>query len=97
MNKFEFPETTKWVVVHNNEDIFQALIVEPNTGLQTGQPYIEVFDSAENAITAFPQLSTDFLNLSAQSFGLPIDLPSPPPPINSIIEPTFEILPPEIT
>ena len=94
MNKLEFPETTKWVVAHNNEDIFQAFAVDPVHCLQTGQPYLETFDTAEEAITSFPQLSTDFFNLSAIKLGvivLPQQEPTLPEPVN---EPAFEVLPP---
>jgi hypothetical protein len=80
MNKLEFPETKKIVVAHNNEDIFQVLIVEPNNCLETGQPYMDIFDNIEDGISAFPQLSTNFLNLSSRFLGLPLERPLPPLP-----------------
>lgn len=53
------PESTKWVVAHNNKDIFHFSIVEPQHNFSTGQPYMEVFDSVDEVVAAFPQLSAD--------------------------------------
>lgn len=53
------PESTKWVVAHNNKDIFHFSIVEPQHCFNTGQPYIDVFDSAAELLIAYPQLSAE--------------------------------------
>lgn len=55
MNELNYPETTKWVVAHNNEDIFIATQIEPQNCFSTGQPYMEIFDTEEEAKAAFPQ------------------------------------------
>ena len=47
--------TAKHVICHNNTDVFHYSIVEPNDGLVTGQPFIEIFNSEEEAKQAFPQ------------------------------------------
>ena len=55
------PETTKWVVAHNGSDIFHYSEVGPQNCLATGQPFMEVFDSKEALLSAFPNLSGDVL------------------------------------
>lgn len=54
MNELNYPETTKHIIVHDNET-FSYHIVEPQHCFSTGQPYIKVFDSEEKAKKAFPQ------------------------------------------
>ena len=46
----------KHVICHNNTDVFHYSVVEPNDGLVTGQPYMEIFDSEEEAKEAFPKV-----------------------------------------
>jgi hypothetical protein len=55
MKKLMHPETTKYVICHNGNDVFHYSVVEPNDGLTTGQPFMEVFDTEEEAKEAFPQ------------------------------------------
>lgn len=55
MPSIEHPETTKYVIAHNNNDIFHYNIVEPQNYFASGQPYMDVFDSEEEAKAAFPQ------------------------------------------
>jgi hypothetical protein len=57
MYTLSHPETTKWVVAHNNDDVFHVSEVKPNNCILTGQPFMEVFDSKEEMLTSFPQLS----------------------------------------
>lgn len=57
MHTLNYPETTKWVVAHNNDDIFHVSKVKPNNCLLTGQPFMEVFDSEDEMLIRFPQLS----------------------------------------
>lgn len=54
MNELNYPETTKHVIVHDNET-FVYHIVEPQNCLSTGQPFMEVFDTEEEAKLEFPQ------------------------------------------
>ena len=54
MNELNYPETTKHVIIHDNET-FSYHIVEPQNCLSTGQPFMEIFDSEEEAKLAFPQ------------------------------------------
>jgi hypothetical protein len=54
MNELNYPETTKHVIIHDNE-IFTYHIVEPQNCLSTGQPFMEIFDSEEEAKQFFPQ------------------------------------------
>jgi hypothetical protein len=46
----------KYVICHNNLDVFHYSVVEPNDGFVTGQPFMLVFDSEEKAKQAFPQV-----------------------------------------
>ena len=54
MNELNYPETTKHVIIHDKET-FVYHIVEPQNCLSTGQPFMEIFDSKEEAEKAFPQ------------------------------------------
>ena len=45
----------KYVICHNGNDVFHYSLIEPNDGLITGQPYIEIFNSEEEVKEAFPQ------------------------------------------
>lgn len=54
MPSIEYPETTKYVIAHNNKDVFHYNIVEPQHCFASGQPYIEAFDSEKEAKKAFP-------------------------------------------
>jgi len=60
MHELNHPQTTKWVVATNNVDIFIGVVVEPQNCFSTGQPIMEVFDSKEEANTAFPNASAYF-------------------------------------
>ena len=53
-------ETAKWIVAHNGVDIYHPVILESHQTLGSGQPYLEIFNTAEEAITAFPQVSAAF-------------------------------------
>lgn len=64
MHTLNYPLSTKWVVAHNGEDIYHTSIVEPQNCFATGQPYLEVFDSEEDLLTAFPQLSSNYTELT---------------------------------
>jgi hypothetical protein len=59
MHTLNYPETTKWVVAHNNDNVFHVSEVKPNNCLLTGEPFMEVFDSKEEMLTSFPQLSSN--------------------------------------
>lgn len=68
MNELNYPETTKWVVFHN-EDKYSCCAVEPQNCFATGMPFMEIFNSEEEAKTAYPQafpepetLETDISN-----------------------------------
>ena len=54
MNELNHPETTKHVIIHDNET-FAYHIVEPQNCLSTGQPFMEIFDSEQEAKQTFPQ------------------------------------------
>jgi hypothetical protein len=56
-----YPETAKWVVAHNGNDIFHLSEVQPQNCFATGQPFLEVFNTQEEALIAFPQLSAQFV------------------------------------
>jgi len=45
------PDTTKYVVCHNGEDIYHYTTIESGE-LKTGQPNMDVFDSEQNAYDA---------------------------------------------
>lgn len=57
MPSLEYPETTKWVVAHNNNDVFHIVVVDPQHYFITGQPYMETFDTKEDLLNMFPHLS----------------------------------------
>lgn len=56
MPSIEHPETTKYVIAHNNNDVFHYAVVDPQNCFASGQPYMEVFNSEEEARAAFPQV-----------------------------------------
>lgn len=55
MNELNYPQTTKYIIAHNGEDIFSFNTIEPQNCFSTGQPFMEIFDSKEEAKQAFPQ------------------------------------------
>lgn len=59
MPSLNYPETTKWVVAHNNNDVFHIVKVDPKNCLLTGQPFMEVFDTKEELLAQFPQLANN--------------------------------------
>jgi len=61
MAELNYPETTKWVVAHNNVDIYVPLVVQPLNCLSTGLPYLDIFNTLEEAISAYPGLSSQFI------------------------------------
>lgn len=61
MPSLNFPETTKWVVAHNNNNTFIPGKIEPQNNFATGQPFLDVFDTREAAISAYPSLSAYFI------------------------------------
>ena len=75
MHEINNPETTKHVVAHNGNDVYHYCVVESQNYFRTGQPYMEIFDSEEEAKKAFPQcFSTEeqleeFLNQSLTADG----------------------------
>lgn len=58
MHTLNYPETTKWVVAHNNQDVIHSAEVNPQNCFSTGQPFMEIFDSKEQMIEFFPSLSS---------------------------------------
>ena len=60
MPALNYPETPKWVVAHNNIDVFHISEVLPSNCFATGQPYMDVFDTQDELLSAFPQLSSHF-------------------------------------
>lgn len=63
MYKLEYPETTKHVVAYNGNGLFHYAKVEPQNCFATGQPFVEVFDSEEEAKKKFPDAFKE-LNLN---------------------------------
>jgi hypothetical protein len=55
MNTLKYPLTTKYVVIHNGEDFCKCVTVKPDQEFLTGQPFMDVFDSEEEARNTFPQ------------------------------------------
>ncbi len=64
MLSLEFPETTKWVVAHNNNNVFHFAEVQPQNCFTTGQPFMDVFDSIKDLLTAYPNLSSEVHSLN---------------------------------
>lgn len=60
MPSLNYPETSKWVVAHNNSDVFHICEIHPNNCFATGQPFMDVFDTQDELLSAFPQLSSHF-------------------------------------
>jgi hypothetical protein len=60
MASLYYPITTKWVVAHNNVDVFHVSEVHPNNCFRSGQPFMDVFNTKEELLSAFPQLSSHF-------------------------------------
>jgi hypothetical protein len=63
MHELKHPEKTKYVVAHNGNGLMHYAKVEPQNCFKTGQPFMEVFDSEEEAKERFPE-SFKELNLS---------------------------------
>lgn len=64
MASLNYPETTKWVVAHNNNDVFHICEVTPQNCFATGQPFMEMFDTKEELLLVFPALSSHFFEPS---------------------------------
>lgn len=62
MHTLNYPLSTKWVVAHNNDNVFHVSIVEPQNCFTTGQPFMEVFDTKEEILSMFPNLSTQLID-----------------------------------
>lgn len=62
----------KHVICHNNLDVFHYSIVEPNDGFVTGQPFMEIFDSEEEAKKAFPRAFPTLENHQLSSNFIPV-------------------------
>ena len=50
-------QNTKWIVAHNNNDIFHVSVVGILNCFSTGQPFMETFDTKEELLNTFPHLS----------------------------------------
>lgn len=61
MGSLNYPETPKWVVAHNGTDVYHVSLVEPQNCFSSGQPYMDIFDSKEELLVAFPHLSGYFV------------------------------------
>ena len=44
---------TKYVVCHNGIDVYQFCVVEPGQQLTTGQPFMDIFDTEAEMLTAY--------------------------------------------
>ena len=51
------PETEKYVIVHNGKDHISLVHVSDKQVLDTGQPYMEVFETEEEAKSRYKELS----------------------------------------
>jgi hypothetical protein len=58
MHELNYPETTKWVLAHNGENIYHTSVVKPQNCFVTGQPFMEIFDSEQELLAAHPNLSS---------------------------------------
>ena len=76
MNSINYPETTKYVVCHDGDKIFTYNIVEPQNCLESGLPFVEIFDTEEEVRNTFPQV---FENLNQDKISEESD-------VNSFIE-----------
>lgn len=55
MNQINYPQTTKYIIAHNGKDVFSFNVIEPQNCFSTGQPFMEIFNTIEEAKEAFPQ------------------------------------------
>ena len=53
---------TKWVLCHNSTDIFHIVKLEIGNKLETGQPYIEEFDTEEQLEQRINELNPEWYN-----------------------------------
>jgi hypothetical protein len=65
MHTLNYPETTKWVVAHNNDNVYHVSEVQSQNCFTTGQPFMDVFDSIEDLLTSYPNLSSEVYSLSS--------------------------------
>ena len=54
MKEFKNDKVQKFIVAHNNENVFHFVVAGPNAIVQTGQPYLEVFNSIAELRISFP-------------------------------------------
>lgn len=55
MLSIEYPETTKHIIAHNNKNIFHYVVVTSRNCFTTGQPYMDIFDTEDEARAAYPK------------------------------------------
>lgn len=61
MKEINFPQTTKWIVAYDDSfSKYCPRVVTPIDCFITGLPFLDVFDTREAAISAFPSLSAHF-------------------------------------
>jgi hypothetical protein len=55
MNELNYPEITKHVIISADGENYTYHVVEPQNCFATGQPFMYIFDSEEEAKLAYPQ------------------------------------------
>lgn len=58
MNVFNSLLTEKWAVMHNKNDKYYTAKITPQDNFKTQQPIVELFNSEEELLSAYPQLSS---------------------------------------
>jgi hypothetical protein len=60
MNKIENSQEEKWVLCHNNADIFHISYVGIGVNLSSSQPFLEKFDTEDLVIERIKAINPDY-------------------------------------
>ena len=59
MNSINNISSTKWVICHNEVDVFHIVKLEVGSKLETGQPFVEQFDTEQELETRINTLTNN--------------------------------------
>jgi hypothetical protein len=61
MNEIKNSTEEKWVLCHNNNDIFHASLIKVGGNLSSGQPNLEKFDTKDELIARIKAINPDYV------------------------------------
>jgi hypothetical protein len=60
MNEIKNSKEEKWILCHNNADIFHPSLIKVGGNLSSGQPNLEKFDTKEELIARVKELNPEY-------------------------------------